>query len=56
MIITKHGYKRIKERLGLPRRAHLRHIKSVLNKGQINDRLMRFIEAVGISQKEITEI
>ena len=35
MIITKHGYKRIKERLGLPKRAHLRHIKGVLENGSL---------------------
>jgi len=39
MIITKHGYKRIKERLGLPKRAHLRHIKAVLNKGLLKSRV-----------------
>ena len=33
MILTKHGKKRIKERLGLPKRAHLKHIKKVLEKG-----------------------
>ena len=38
MIITKHGYKRIKERLGLPKRAQLRHIKAVLNKGLLKSR------------------
>ena len=35
MIITKHGKKRIKERIGLPKRAHIRHIHSVLEKGGI---------------------
>ena len=35
MIITKHGYKRIKERLGLPKRAQSRHIKAVLAKGAL---------------------
>jgi len=39
MIITKHGYKRVKERLGLPKRAQLRHIKSVLNKGLLKSRI-----------------
>jgi len=34
MIISKHGSKRIKERVGLPKRAHLRHIKKVLNYGE----------------------
>ena len=38
MIITKHGYKRIKERLGLPKRAQLRHVKAVLNKGLLKSR------------------
>ncbi len=38
MIITKHGYKRIKERVGLPKRAHLRHIKSVLKHGLLSSR------------------
>ena len=33
MIITKHGKIRIKERLGLPKRAQNRHILTVLNKG-----------------------
>ena len=31
MIITKHGKLRIKERVGLPKRAHLRHIQKVLS-------------------------
>ena len=38
MIITKHGYKRIKERVGLPKRAHFRHIKSVLKNGLLSSR------------------
>jgi len=38
MVITKHGYKRVKERVGLPKRAHFRHIKSVLMKGQLSSR------------------
>jgi hypothetical protein len=38
MVITKHGYKRVTERVGLPKRAHLRHIKSVLMKGQLSSR------------------
>lgn len=33
MILTKHGKKRIKERLGLPKRAHIKHIKKVLEDG-----------------------
>lgn len=32
-IITKHGKKRLKGRLGLAKRAHLRHVKSVLKTG-----------------------
>jgi len=35
MKISRHGSKRIKERVGLPKRAHLRHIQSVLNHGNI---------------------
>jgi len=35
MIITKHGSKRIKERVGLPKRAHLRHIEKVFSCGEI---------------------
>jgi hypothetical protein len=35
MIVTKHGKKRIKERLGLPKRAHLKHIKKVLENGVV---------------------
>ena len=38
MVITKHGYKRVKERVGLPKRAHFRHIKSVLTKGELSSR------------------
>ncbi len=38
MIITKHGNKRIKERVGLPKRAHSRHIKQVLKKGILHSR------------------
>jgi len=38
MILTKHGKQRIKERLGLPKRAHERHIKSVLSKGALYSR------------------
>ena len=34
MIISKHGSKRIKQRIGLPKRAHLRHIQQVLKFGQ----------------------
>jgi ASC-1-like (ASCH) protein len=35
MILTKHGKKRIKERLGLPKRAHIKHINKVLKKGVV---------------------
>ena len=38
MIITKHGNHRIKERLGLPKRAHVRHIKKVLSLGMLHAR------------------
>ena len=34
MIVSRHGSKRIKERVGLPKRAHLRHIQSVLKFGE----------------------
>jgi len=34
MIVSKHGSKRIKERVGLPKRAHLRHIEKVLKYGE----------------------
>ena len=37
-IITKHGKQRIKERLGLPKRAHLRHVKQVLHNGTLFSR------------------
>ena len=39
MIITKHGHKRIKERVGLPKRAQLRHIEAVLEKGLLKSRV-----------------
>lgn len=35
MKISKHANKRIKERIGLPKRAHLRHIKTVLKYGDL---------------------
>lgn len=35
MKISKHASKRIKERVGLPKRAHLRHVQSVLQYGEI---------------------
>ena len=38
MIITKHAKLRIKERLGLPKRAQNRHISMVLKKGLLHSR------------------
>jgi len=38
MIITKHGHKRIKERVGLPKRAQARHVKKVLKQGIVASR------------------
>ena len=38
MIITKHGKRRIKERLGLPKRAHSRYLTSVMHKGKLYSR------------------
>lgn len=38
MIMTKHGKRRIKERVGLPKRAHLRHVQTVLKKGKLHSR------------------
>lgn len=35
MKVSRHGSKRIKERVGLPKRAHIRHIQSVLKKGDV---------------------
>ena len=35
MKVSRHGSKRIKERVGLPKRAHLRHIQSVLKHGDV---------------------
>ena len=35
MRITKHGNHRIKERVGLPKRAHMRHITKVLSQGML---------------------
>jgi len=37
-LITKHATKRLKERLGLSRKAHERHIKKVLAKGIVQYR------------------
>ena len=39
MIITKHGHKRIKQRVGLPKRAQFRHVKAVLSKGVLKSRV-----------------
>jgi len=39
MIITKHAKQRIKERMGLPKRAQTRHIQSVLKKGLLHSRV-----------------
>lgn len=38
MIITKHGKKRIKERVGLPKRAHNRHLEAVIRQGKLYSR------------------
>lgn len=38
MIITKHGKRRIKERLGLPKRAHNRDMDAVIKKGILYSR------------------
>jgi len=38
MIITKHGKKRVKERLGLPKRAHNRHLETVVRQGKLYSR------------------
>lgn len=35
MKISRHGSKRIKERIGLPKRAHLRHVQTVLKCGDL---------------------
>lgn len=35
MKISKHASKRIKERIGLPKRAHLRHVQNVIEYGEI---------------------
>lgn len=39
MIITKHAKLRIRERLGLPKRAHVRHISTVLKNGLLHSRI-----------------
>jgi len=38
ILITKHATKRLKQRLGLSRRAHKRHINKVLEKGIVQYR------------------
>ena len=38
MRITKHGNHRIKERIGLQKRAHARHVKKVLSFGMLHAR------------------
>ena len=38
MVITRHGKRRIKERLGLPKRAHSRHIDVVIKQGILYSR------------------
>ena len=35
MTITKHAFKRIKQRVGLPKRAHFRHVQKVIKKGSL---------------------
>lgn len=35
MKVSKHASKRIKERVGLPKRAHLRHVQNVIEYGEI---------------------
>lgn len=35
MKISKHANKRIKERIGLPKRAHIRHVQTVLQYGEL---------------------
>ena len=35
MKVSKHASKRIKERVGLPKRSHLRHIQTVLECGEL---------------------
>lgn len=39
IVITKHAKLRIKERLGLPKRAHARHIREVIRKGTLLSRV-----------------
>ena len=38
MIITKHAKKRIKERIGLPKRAQYRHVEYVIRQGALYSR------------------
>ena len=35
MKVSRHANKRIKERVGLPKRAHLRHVQTVLQYGEL---------------------
>lgn len=35
MKVSRHGSKRIKERVGLPKRAHIRHVQTVLQCGEL---------------------
>lgn len=35
MKVSKHASKRIKDRVGLPKRAHLRHVQTVLEYGEL---------------------
>lgn len=35
MKVSKHASRRIKERVGLPKRAHLRHVQAVLQYGEL---------------------
>jgi len=39
LAITKHAKLRIKKRLGLPKRAHIRHIEEVIKKGSLLSRV-----------------
>ncbi len=39
IVITKHAKLRIKERLGLPKRAHARHLRDVVKKGSLLSRV-----------------
>ena len=41
IVITKHAKLRIKERLGLPKRAHARHLRDVIKKGALLSRVAK---------------